>query len=224
MLCRHPEHLAMFTLPILQEMLVTMRSKSAGLSEPSGEDLSCSSMAESPPDGAQDLAISSTLSVFSCHDITLYGLLHALGAQHVVENWDLMTDEGAAAPRDLFWPYYGEIGSFWCHSLVTGVAGSNLMFELIHPTVRNSSNCSGSEVLVRVFLDLKPLRFNLQYIDTLLEQHADDQWDVEGLETPRKTQYTNEFTIIDLAVLVEKMSAVEYSFFRKHHGGVNTHF
>lgn len=65
--------------------------------------------------------------MFSCHDITLYGLLHALGAQEVVDNWRSMQLQHEAlqahhrqnhdaehhhvynySHTKLFWPTYGE--------------------------------------------------------------------------------------------------------------------
>lgn len=82
---RDAEHLALSTLPLLQDILYQVSNSLKRKEDPASHD-------------------TDHISIFSGHDITIIPLLHVLGAE-VVVNKDL--DRVATDRSELAWPYFG---------------------------------------------------------------------------------------------------------------------
>eukprot|EP01034_Spumella_vulgaris_P022706 gene22706-28859_t len=212
---RDPEHLTLFTLPILRKLMGDIqRAASVAQQSPS---TATSDSSSTPP------AAVSTLSLYSSHDITLYGLLHVLGAEQAVRNWEVIQSEWRRVSADrhlnpdpsdgsqreitvssdsscqmapLYWPYYG----------------SNLVFEaLVDSSVADNASTASlgvaselDDTRVQVFLDMKPLRLNLAYIDQLIAEH-----DAGGDDTERISSRKQAASLMDT-----RYAAKKYCFIR----------
>lgn len=121
-----PEHFAFFITPLLKDIIKKIEKVHYSLSPASSSQTS--------------------LSLYSCHDINLYGLLTLFGVSRVV---DPALNELTIDNYDSVWPYYG----------------SSLCMEI--STDETDRKTGRSETYITLYWDEKPVEVNLSRIERL---------------------------------------------------------
>ena len=131
--------------------------------------------------------------VYSCHDVTILGLLYGIGADFVASAEELkeagILDElGDSEQRWHYWPEYA----------------STLMFELVRVEEKTEGSGDGTRHVVRILLDGKPMRVmasikDKKEMDTVAKTSKDgkdDRYDVplsDFLEVMRELESLGNF-------------------------------